>query len=195
METNEAIQTIFLLRTDDNASCPCHNFKMPTIVVILNFMTRPTFMLMSFIMKTSFITVGHLCTHVSNTCQWWQHSALQTFSEESLIGTYYEHIDWLQSLKQIFINVSNCILVASLTLMALFKTESSELDCLHVNDMAHWRTIVLRTGASLMDTQNIILSVWSLCDKFNVNNVMLKVGYLSSVRTVGITSVNIRTSQ
>ena len=31
------------------------------------------------------------------------------------------HLDWLQSLKQFFINVSYQILVASLTLMALFK--------------------------------------------------------------------------
>ena len=30
------------------------------------------------------------------------------------------HIDWLQSLKQFFINVSYRILVAGLTLMALF---------------------------------------------------------------------------
>ena len=32
----------------------------------------------------------------------------------------YSNLDWLQSLKQFFINVSNHILVASLTLMALF---------------------------------------------------------------------------
>ena len=32
-----------------------------------------------------------------------------------------EEVDWLQSLKQFFINVSYHILVASLTLMALFK--------------------------------------------------------------------------
>ena len=43
-----------------------------------------------------------------------------------------EEVDWLQSLKQFFINVSYHILVASLTLMALFKTEPSELDWLHV---------------------------------------------------------------
>ena len=36
------------------------------------------------------------------------------------------YVDWLQSLKQFFINVSYHILVASLTLMALFKTEPSE---------------------------------------------------------------------
>ena len=35
-------------------------------------------------------------------------------------------VDWLQSLKQFFINVSYHIPVASLTLMALFKTEPSE---------------------------------------------------------------------
>ena len=35
-------------------------------------------------------------------------------------------VDWLQSLKQFFINVPYHILVASLTLMALFKTEPSE---------------------------------------------------------------------
>ena len=37
-------------------------------------------------------------------------------------------IDWLKSLKQVFINVSYHITIASLTLMALFKTEPSELD-------------------------------------------------------------------
>ena len=47
-------------------------------------------------------------------------------------------LDWLQSLKQFFINVSNYILVASLTLMALFyKTEPSELDWLQVYDLTH----------------------------------------------------------
>ena len=34
------------------------------------------------------------------------------------------HIDWLQSLKQFFINVSYHILVASLTLMALFENRA-----------------------------------------------------------------------
>ena len=59
-------------------------------------------------------------------------------------------LDWLQSLKQFFINVSNHIPVASLTLMALFhKTEPSELDWLQVYDLTHWWKIVLRTGASL----------------------------------------------
>ena len=42
----------------------------------------------------------------------------------TILGKY---LDWLQSLKQSFI-----ILVASLTLMALFKTEPSELDLLQV---------------------------------------------------------------
>ena len=59
------------------------------------------------------------------------------FSEESIIGTYYGHLDWLQSLEQFFINVSYYILKASLTLMALFKTEPSELDWLQVYDMTH----------------------------------------------------------
>ena len=49
------------------------------------------------------------------------------------------NVDWLQSLKQFFINVSYHIHVASLTLMALFKTE---LLCfkieLQVYDMTHW---------------------------------------------------------
>ena len=45
-------------------------------------------------------------------------------------------LDWLQSLKQFFINVSyHIILVASLTLMALL--EPSELDWLHVYYMTH----------------------------------------------------------
>ena len=43
-------------------------------------------------------------------------------------------LDWLQSLKQFLINVSYHILVASLTLMAPFKTEPSELDWLQVYD-------------------------------------------------------------
>ena len=46
-------------------------------------------------------------------------------------------IDWLQSLKQFFINVSYNILEVSLTLMALFKTEPYELDWLQVYDMTH----------------------------------------------------------
>ena len=37
-------------------------------------------------------------------------------------------LDWLQSLKHFFINVPYHLLEASLTLMALFKTEPSELD-------------------------------------------------------------------
>ena len=42
-------------------------------------------------------------------------------------------VDWLQSLKQFFMNVPYHKLVASLTLMALFfKTEPSELDWLQV---------------------------------------------------------------
>ena len=40
-------------------------------------------------------------------------------------------------LKTLFINVPYHILIASLTLMALFKTEPSELDWLQVYDMAH----------------------------------------------------------
>ena len=70
------------------------------------------------------------------------------------VGTV-SSIDWLQSLKQFFINVSYHILVASLTLMALkkvrlgelidwlqslkqsVKTEPSELDLLQVYDMTH----------------------------------------------------------
>ena len=46
-------------------------------------------------------------------------------------------LDWLQSLKQFFINVSYHIFEASLTLMARFKTETSELDWLQVYDMTH----------------------------------------------------------
>ena len=38
-----------------------------------------------------------------------------------LISSLPGMVDWLQSLKTIFINVSHRILVASLTLMALFK--------------------------------------------------------------------------
>ena len=44
---------------------------------------------------------------------------------------FTENLDLLQSLKQIFINVSYHILVASVTLMALLKTEPPELDWLH----------------------------------------------------------------
>ena len=43
-------------------------------------------------------------------------------------------VDLLQSLKQIFINVSYHILVAS---VASFKTEPSELDWLQVYDIKH----------------------------------------------------------
>ena len=46
-------------------------------------------------------------------------------------------VDWLQSFKQFFINVSYHILVNSLTLMALFKTKPPELDWLHIYDMTH----------------------------------------------------------
>ena len=47
------------------------------------------------------------------------------------MGDIEETLDWLQSLKQFFINVSYDIFVASLTLMAL-KTEPSELDWLQI---------------------------------------------------------------
>ena len=49
-----------------------------------------------------------------------------------LFGSVEKKLDWLQSLKQFFNNVSYHILVTSLTLMALFKTEPSELDWLQV---------------------------------------------------------------
>ena len=70
------------------------------------------------------------------------------FSAKFLLA--HRFLDWLQSLKQFFINVSYHILVASLTLMALFHilvaslslmalfTEPSELDWLQVYDMTHW---------------------------------------------------------
>ena len=62
-------------------------------------------------------------------------------------------------LKTIFINVSNHILVASLTLVALFyKTEPSELDWLQV--LTHWWKIVIGTGASLT-----FLCLCSVCQK------------------------------
>ena len=38
--------------------------------------------------------------------------------------TFWKEVDWLQSLKQFFINVSYHILVASLTLMALLQLKS-----------------------------------------------------------------------
>ena len=43
-------------------------------------------------------------------------------------------LDWLQSLKQFFINVSHHILVASLALMALFL---GLVDKLRIYDMTH----------------------------------------------------------
>ena len=46
--------------------------------------------------------------------------ALLTHSTRQSIVVKGVDIDWLQSLKQFFINVSYHILVASLTLMALF---------------------------------------------------------------------------
>ena len=66
---------------------------------------------------------------------------VQFFLPQSLASYAYEKrittvcLDWLQSLKQFFINVSYHILVASLTLMA--QTEPSELDWLQVYDMTH----------------------------------------------------------
>ena len=63
-----------------------------------------------------------------------------------IIQAIIQELDWLQSLKQFFIDVSY-ILVASLTLMALLKTEPSELDRLLVYDMTHWWKIILRAGA------------------------------------------------
>ena len=48
--------------------------------------------------------------------------------QQSLKRTSPSQLDWLQSLKQFFMNVSYHILVASLTLMTLFRTESSEFD-------------------------------------------------------------------
>ena len=53
-------------------------------------------------------------------------------------------LDWLQSLKQLFINAPYHILVVS------SKTEPSELDWLQVYDKAHWWKIVLLSGASLL---------------------------------------------
>ena len=48
------------------------------------------------------------------------------------------YLDWLQSFKQFFINVSYNILVASLTLMgSVLKTEPPELDWLQVYYMTH----------------------------------------------------------
>ena len=44
-------------------------------------------------------------------------------------------VDWLQFLKQFFINASYYLLVASLTLMA--PTEPSEYDWLQVYDTTH----------------------------------------------------------
>ena len=51
------------------------------------------------------------------------------------------------------------ILVASLILMALFKTEPSELDWLQVYDMTHWWKKFLRTGASLQGHEYSIYRV------------------------------------
>ena len=54
-----------------------------------------------------------------------------------IIQAIIQELDWLQSLKQFFVDVSYHILVASLTRMALLKTEPSELDWLLVYDMTH----------------------------------------------------------
>ena len=88
-------------------------------------------------------------------------------------------LDWLQSLKQFFINVSNHILVASLTLMALFnETGPSELDWLQVYDLTDWWKIVLGTGASLLMSY----------DDFKKKNLFKKFfqGKLSECQTVWI---------
>ena len=42
------------------------------------------------------------------------------YTKQDFIRPFAMALDWLQSLKQFFINVSYHILVASLTLMALF---------------------------------------------------------------------------
>ena len=59
------------------------------------------------------------------------------FPPQSLSGSHLtldtiQVIDWLQSLKQFFINVSYHIFVASLTLMT-----PPELDLLQIYDMTH----------------------------------------------------------
>ena len=75
-------------------------------------------------------------------------------------------IDWLQPLKQFFINVSYHILVANITLMAVF----------FLYDMTHWWKIVLRTGVSLpclvlvqprKTCPNITEKVWLGCKEIN----------------------------
>ena len=73
---------------------------------------------------------------------------LQRVTATFYLGEIEKTLDWLQSLKQIFINVSYHIPVASLTLRTL-KTGPSELDRLQVYGMTHRWKFVLMTGASL----------------------------------------------
>ena len=56
------------------------------------------------------------------------------FKCDTMYRTGNTQVDWLQSLKHFFINVSYHILVASHTPVALFKTEPTELDRLQVYD-------------------------------------------------------------
>ena len=62
---------------------------------------------------------------------------LKDVSINAFLNRHEKNVDWLQSLKQFFINVSFHILVASLTLMALSKTAPSALYWLQVYDMKH----------------------------------------------------------
>ena len=73
------------------------------------------------------------------------------------------YVDWLQSLKQFFINTCS----QSNSDGSVLKTEPSELDWLQVYDMIHWWKIVLRTGASLIYKVNVLnyQTLFSFCSQ------------------------------
>ena len=70
------------------------------------------------------LTYNFVIAEYAKDMQWWE---ITWYSRSSWDMTapqenipYSQNIDWLQSLKQFFINMAYNILVASLTLMALF---------------------------------------------------------------------------
>ena len=76
---------------------------------------------------------------------------MNPFSDSGIISHTY--LDWFQSLKRFFINVSYHIHTCSQSNSggSVLK-QPSELDWLQVYDMTHWWKTVLMTGTSLMHT-------------------------------------------
>ena len=107
--------------------------QSPAVVMSNMFFKR-----LSFGSKFAFVWKKHIsCDKVlcMDTCS--RSSAFCCQKLTHAISFIMFNLDRPQSLKQFFINVSYHILVASLTLMGLFKTKPSELDWLQVYDMSH----------------------------------------------------------